>query len=377
MAEISPKVLAVVGELDGSVDGCTVWRILQPFTELQHQGYQGMGWDYMDNPLVARLVHLYDAIILPRRHWLPEDWDKGVKWTQAMHNADIAVIYEVDDDMFSDDFVNRLVVTHGKDPKAAELVRQSVMKTLKLADGVTVSSQRLATIVRRYTDKLVKVVPNYIDLPWFTAVQKEAKRTVHGLTIGWAGGARPDSDVEQMAIAWGRLAAVFPDVTFVIQGHQAQMIYDHVPNERIAAIDWMPIDQYPAGMVNIDIGCCPLGDTHFNRAKTFIKAMEYAAGGAAVVASPTVYNQIIEPGYDGYICQTADEWEMALAALVSSANHRKRIAQRLLKKVETQHSLAGNVWRWPVAWAEIIEDFQRKRTPVLIPVSAMRERVLA
>lgn len=371
----SPKVLALVGELDGSVDGCTVWRVLQPFTELSRQGYKGMGWDYMDNPLVARFVHLYDAVILPRRHWLPDDWDKGKKWVENLHRAGIAIIYEVDDDMVSDDFVNRLIVTHGKDPQQAELVRQSVLHTIKLVDGVTVSCQRLATIIRRHTNKPVKVVPNFIDLDWFTAVQKEATRRVTGLTIGWAGGARPDSDVEQMAIAWGRLAARFPQVTFVVQGHQAPAIYDNVPHDRLAVLDWLPITDYPAGMVNIDIGCCPLSDTPFNRAKTYIKAMEYAAGGTAVVASPTVYSQIIKHEHDGYICQTADEWEAALTRLVERPHLRQRMTRRLRSKVKEHHSLASNVWRWPLAWGEIIEDFQRQRTPVLIPISSQLQGV--
>jgi glycosyltransferase involved in cell wall biosynthesis len=317
-------------------------------------------------------------VIIPRRHWLPADWEKGRLWFQALHRAGIAVIYEVDDDMFSDDFVRRLIVTHGKAPEKAEEVRRCVLHTLKQADGVTVSSQRLATIVRRLTDKPVVSVANYIDLDWFTAVQRESRRAVPGLTIGWAGGARPDSDVAQMAMAWGRIARRWPDVTFVVQGHQAQTIYDHVPHNRIAAVDWLPIDQYPAGMVNIDIGCCPLGDSPFNRAKTYIKALEYAAGGAAVVASPTVYGQIIENGRDGCICRTADEWQAALEQLVASANRRKRLAQQLLAKVEAQHSLAGNAWRWPVAWGEIVTDFRRRnaaRQIATAPARRMRVQV--
>jgi glycosyltransferase involved in cell wall biosynthesis len=353
-------VLAVVGDLDGTVDGCTVWRVLQPFSELDRQGYPGVGWDYMDNPLVATIVHLYDAVILPRRHWMPEDWDKGRAWVDAMHKAGIAVLYEIDDDMVSDDFVNRLIHTHDKPVDKANLVRDCVLNTLSLVDGVTVSSQRLATILRQHIDKPIEVVPNFIDWDWFTAVQKAVPREVEGLTIGWAGGIRPDSDVDQMAIAWGRIARRFPDVTFVLQGHQAPIVYEHVPADRLRVLDWMPITEYPAGMKNIDIGCCPLSDTPFNRAKTFIKAMEYAAGGAAVVASPTVYGQIIEHKYDGFVCRTADEWEEALAVLVDKPKKRKVMARRLRRKVMRHHRLSENAWRWPVAWKRLIDGYRRE-----------------
>jgi hypothetical protein len=39
----------------------------------------------------------------------------------------------------------------------------------------------------------------------------------------------------------------------------------------------------------VDIGCCAVADTPFSRAKTPIKAWEYAAAGAAVVATPALY----------------------------------------------------------------------------------------
>jgi glycosyltransferase involved in cell wall biosynthesis len=235
-------------------------------------------------------------------------------------------------------------------------------------DGVTVSSQRMATIVRRYTERPVEVVENAIDLEWFTAVQRQARRDIKGLTIGWAGGIRPDSDVEQMAIAWGNIARKYPHVTFVVMGHQPEVIKEQVPAERLKSLDWMPIHSYPMGMVNIDIGCCPLTDTAFNRAKTWIKALEYGASGAAVVASPTVYGNIIECGVDGYIARSVDEWTAALDVLIGNANHRQHITQRLQSKIEKHYTLAGNVLRWPVAWTRIVEDFrERRRGRVLIP----------
>jgi glycosyltransferase involved in cell wall biosynthesis len=354
---MATRVLALVGE----ADGCSAWRIFQPFAELQRRGYPAE-WDYLHNaghvyPLAARM----DAVILPRLHWPPEERARGDRFLAALHNAGLAVIYEVDDDMFSEDFHRRLVDVHGKPHRDADDIRESIFHTLRGADGVTVSSQRLATIVRQHTERPVEVVPNAIDLPWFRAVQARAERQGGGLTIGWAGGIRPDSDVAMMAEAWGRIAARFPAVMFVVIGHQPPVIAEHVPAERVRAVPWMPVEEYPLGMAHIDIGCCPLADTAFNRAKTFIKAMEYAAGGAAVVASPTVYGQLITHGRDGFLCETAGEWEAALARLVTSANVRRGMARRLAVKVEREHALEKTVLRWPVAWTRIVEAFRARR----------------
>jgi len=360
----APRVLALVGELDG----CHLWRILQPFTELQKQGYTAE-WGYRDDDRLGKIVHRFDAVILPRLHWPPEEKANADRWFDALHDAGKAIIYEVDDDLMSDDLVRRLVVLHQHSQRTAEQIRSAVLYTMGRADGVTVSSQRLATIVRSYTDKPVAVVPNYIDLPWFQAVQAQAERKVDSLCIGWAGGLRPDADVEMMAQAWQRTCERFPQVTFLVQGHQAAAITERIPESRRVAVDWLPIHAYPIGLKNIDIGCCPLTNTPFNRAKTPIKSMEYAASGAAVVASPIIYSQIIHDGLDGYLCESVDQWETALATLVQSADVRQRLAQRLLTNVKKSHTLQKNVWRWPYAWSQIVDDYHRRqpRKRVVVP----------
>jgi glycosyltransferase involved in cell wall biosynthesis len=362
---MAPKVLTMINEMGG----CELWRTLQPMTELQRQGYKGIEWGMRDDDRLANIVHLFDAVVIQRLHWERKDWEFGRDWIDKFHKAGIAVIFEADDDLFSDGFVRRLIDFHGYTPEAAEERRSCILHALRLCDGATVSTQRVASTVRQYTDKPVKVVGNYIDMRWWKLIQKQAQREpkLTGLTIGWAGGMRPDTDVAFMAEAWARLAEKYPHITFVVQGHHAPVIYDRVPHERIAMIDWLPIEYYPAGLVNIDIGCCPLGDTPFNRSKTFIKAMEYAVTGAPVVASPTVYNKLIEHGVDGYIVETVDEWEQALSELVEDYRHRKTMTKALLAKVRKEYSLEHNVWRWLYAWDEIITEFRYKRRRVLLP----------
>lgn len=361
------RVLALVDDLDG----CALWRVLLPFTELQRQGYQGVEWGKKDDDRLANIVGNFEAVILPRLHWEPQEQVKADHWTAALHKAGLAVIYEMDDDMVSDSFVTRIMWKEAYSREYAENRRDSILRAIRLCDGVTVSSQRLATMIREYTDRPVKVVPNLIDLRWFKEVQDATKRSIGPLTIGWAGSFRPDSDIELMAIAWGRIAKRFPHVQFVITGRDLDIIYKHVPEKRIHQLSWMPIEKYPAGLVNIDIGCCALADTKFNRAKTFIKAMEYAASGAAVVASPTVYSQIVEHGKDGFIASTVDEWEEALAKFVGSYELRRQTNAALMAKIREHHSLEVNAWRWLDAWDSIIEDFRnRQRNRILVPKGA-------
>jgi glycosyltransferase involved in cell wall biosynthesis len=352
-----PRILALVSDRSGPA----LWRCIWPLKALHALGYPA---DYIpkDDSRVAGIVENYDAFLLPRMSWQPEHRHIAQAWFDAIHRAGRIVIYETDDDAFTAAETNRRVEldwTDGKSVERLEAERVERVWAMRECDGVTVSTQRLATITRGLTDKPVVVVPNSIDLRWFRAVVRIAVRTVPGLTVGWAGGRRHDRDVEQMAEAWGRIAYRYPAVTFVVQGHQPDVIAQHVPADRIVRIPWLGLEEYPMGMRQVDIGCCAVADTAFNRAKSNIKAMEFAAAGAAVVASPTLYASLIDHGSSGFLATDAGEWEDALSELIERHALRQMMARRLLKTVEKRHSLAVNLHRWPAAWQTIMESAHR------------------
>lgn len=359
MSTDAPSVLAQVG----TPTGCTLWRVWQPITHLQRGGYPAE-WVYREDPRVMAVAPVFDAYLLPRVFWPLAQRGAMQRWFAAARRAGKTTIYELDDDLLSPwiiDFQKAGGVQRDRPVEAIEHDRQAVIAALRLCDGVTVTTPRLATVVAQYTDAPVVVVPNAIDLRWFRAVQKHAKRLVRGLTIGWAGGTRPDRDTEAMARAWGQVCQRYPHVTFVVQGYQPAVIREHVPAHRLFTLPFMPLEEYPLGLTNIDIGCAPLTDRAFNRCKTPIKVWEYAASGAAAVASPTVYRHTITHGEDGLLCETAEEWEDALALLIEDEQRRKKLARRQLRRVERDHSLETQAWRWPAAWAQLAEAARRPR----------------
>lgn len=357
---VGPSVLALVGR---ERTGPDLWRVLQPITALEKAGYP-CGWDFKDNVLIGAIAPSFDGYLLPRISWPAEHRRTAEGWFADCRRKGKVTIYDSDDDVFTAAETHRRVELNWMEGKSFEQLEEERFQriwAMQQCDGVTVSTQRLATIVRTYTNRPVVVVGNAIDLPWFRGVVQASKRTVKGLTIGWAGGRRHDRDVEQMAEAWGRIASRFPDVTFVVQGHQPDVITQSVPSERIVSLSWMPLESYPSGLAQIDIGCAVAADTPFNRCKSNIKAQEYAAAGAAVVASPTLYASILEHGKTGYLASTVDDWETALAELVSRPALRAIMRTRLLKRVERKCSLRENLWRWPASWQAIQESAKTGR----------------
>lgn len=352
---VGPSVLALVG---GShrADACHMWRVWSPFKMLQSYGYPAE-WGVNDDPRVVVVAYRFQAILLCRLSWMEPQWKNARAWFDRARAAGRRIWYEADDDLFSSFVVQQQHQGIARETPVEQLEAERVASvwTMQQCDGVTVSTQRLATVVRQFTDKPVEVVPNAIDAHWFRQVQSDAKRTVPGLTIGWAGGNRPDGDLRLMAEAWGRIAKRYPHVTFVVYGHQPWCIAQHVPETRLKRIPWRPVTEYPLELVNIDIACCPLEDRHFNRCKTAIKAWEFGLSGSAVVASPTVYGQCIEPGENGLLAVTADEWEFHLSRLVEQADYRQELAAALKRDVLAQWTLEKQYRRWPEAWRRLTE----------------------
>ena len=352
---VGPSVFAVAPS-GGASDACSMWRLWQPFKQLQAHGYP-CEWAFRHQVgadlRTARIASRCELHLVVRAGAIGKDQKTMDRWFRQMRGAGRTVVYECDDDLFTPFMTDQQTrrVPGAAAPRAQlEQERLASIWTLERCDGATVTTQHLASTVRRFTSKPVEVVPNAIDADWFAAVQALTRRKLPGPTIGWAGGHRPDADLTEMGVAWGRIARRYPSVRFVVQGSQPEAVWMNVPATRIVARPWMDVYHYPQGLVDVDIGCCPLENRPFNRCKSPIKAWEYALSGAAVVASPTVYGGVIEDGRTGYVAATAQEWEAALASLLEDEERRRATAAALKADVLARWSLKKNYWRWPAAW---------------------------
>jgi glycosyltransferase involved in cell wall biosynthesis len=300
--------------------------------------------DLPTQPVAGRVVVVQRAIA-----------DEPLAWVARLHEAGaLAVVMELDDDELTGASIDHLAATHPiSTADRAELERQraGLIAMTRACDGVTVSTEPLAEVVRRYTDKPVIVCPNAIDVEWFRSRLAPHSLDPDHLTIGWAGWRRPDADLAPMAEAWARIAARYPDVRFVVAGHQPDVIYrQDIPLDRIIRRPIAPLDEYPT-LHQVDIGCCAVADSPFSRCKSPIKAWEYAMAGAAVVATSMLYEDCAAVALPE---DTPDWWETALSALVEHADARSDDALWGRLHVEENHSLTANLQRWADAYREIV-----------------------
>jgi len=367
----APRVLALLGD----ETGCSLWRVWQPFAELEKRGFVAE-WAHKDKadvvlPLVA--AGRYDAIITPRIVWPHKDI--GERWINIIHKAGLAWLYEVDDDVFSPMIIprqSRLFETEAaKGYAQLDWERQERIRLLSVCDGVTVTTQRLATVVKAHAGDNpppVYVIPNSIDARWFKETLRGCDRIPElkgKLTVGWAGGAREQIDVAALSEAWSIIAERYPEVQFVIQGFIPGKLYDSISAERRHSLPWLQLPEYPRAWLNIDIACCVVAPMGFNHSKSCIKWYEATLGGAVSVVSPTVYGREATDGHDALIAETTEELVVAISRLIESEELRKTLQRNARKTVMTEHSLENNWWRWPDAWEDAIERFRNKPQLIL------------
>jgi glycosyltransferase involved in cell wall biosynthesis len=359
-----PSMLALVGDMSGP----SLWRVLQPFTMLEQRGYSA-AWDFKDAVGIGSIAPFFDGYLLPRMAWNPGQREIAEAWFGALRRAGKFAVYDADDDLFNPALDKRSIELGFAGRKGlADLAAERFERiwTLQQCDGVTVSTRRLATIVRELTDRPVVVVPNAVDIDWFRRVLRTpAPMTKRAVTIGWVGGSRPDRDLGSMARGWAIIAASYPDVGFVVGGYLPGVIRELVPTERLRVVPWLPLERYPEAYRGIDIACCAVSNEPFNRAKSVIKAYEAAVAGAAVVATPTIYGGLIESGRNGFLAESVDEWVASLELLLDKPPLRRRLARRLLAEVERTATLAANLWRWPAAWSAIQQSAAERRRRVV------------
>jgi hypothetical protein len=93
---------------------------------------------------------------------------------------------------------------------------------------------------------------------------------------------------------------------------------------------------------SFDVGIMPLSDDPWSRGKCAYKLLQYMAVGLPVVASPVGMNcTVVQPGINGFLAESFDEWHNALLALANDADLRHRMGDAGRASVAKDYSLSA------------------------------------
>ena len=276
-------------------DGCGYYRCYQPLAELRRRGHnvmlpeRGMVW-LPDAELNAGDIDVLAGQLLtgPRGMELWESWQGKTR-----------LVYDIDDDVFSSDHEGSL---WHRLPECRDIAAY----LLNISDLVTVSTEPLVDVVKRYNPNVV-VLPNCVHEDLLKLERPRRER----VTVGWAGGTSHLRDFRYAAPMISRFLVRNPQVDFHFVGADYSLIQEwKAPEGRARHTRWTEdVWDYYVG-VDFDIGVAPLDPASaFAKGKSHLKAMEYGALGIPVVASYSEpYRQYVQHGVTGFLVKHDHEW---------------------------------------------------------------------
>jgi glycosyltransferase involved in cell wall biosynthesis len=285
-----------------------------------------------DPEAAMRDIAAYDVVVLQQ--------PQGPVWLDVVRRLQAGgtrVIYEIDDWLQG----VRKQDGHGAAGHYSREAVQAHKLVIRACDAVICSTPWLA---RRYRaiNPAVSVCRNGVDLPRYALSRPERDH----VAIGWAGG---DGHVAALDGWLEGIVAVMearPETRFVSVGlPYADVVAEHVAEDRCLSIPFGMIETYPAAMTHFDIAIAPSAGTNFYRGKSDLRWLEAAAMGLPVVADPIVYPEI-QPGVTGLHADDRITARDALLALVDDAGLRARIGAAARAHVTEHRDMATMAEQW-------------------------------
>ncbi len=340
---VAPSVrpLSVLG-LPHQADGSTYYRMFLPLSCLQQTSGHRVMIPRPDVRFLPEPAQLADVdVLVMQRPAGPAGMQCWSAW-----KPHTKLVYECDDDLLR---VDPSGLPHLHDDR----VRDTIRFCLQLSDMVTVSTPYLAEQYRQFNDNVV-VLPNYVDAKLLGVERPRRER----LTLGWAGGSSHLAD-------WATVAA--PAVRTILGDHPELDMHfmgiDFSPmlGDARGRCRFTPWDNDVSAYyqkIDFDVGLAPLGDSDFNRSKSWIRALEMGSLGIPIVASDVEpYRDFVIDGVTGYLVRTEEEWAARLAELVGDVEAREEMGRKA-KEHAAAFTIQGNWMKWRDAY-EAVAGYRR------------------
>jgi len=214
---------------------------------------------------------------------------------------------------------------------------------VKSSDLVTVGSHQLETFARRWNSH-VELVPTGVDTEAFSPEMRGPNRD--SCVLGWHGTAYVQESNLRILLPALRILARKYDLTFKLLGsmgnRRLQKIFESVKGLTVefGPDSWIPYQELPLHLADVDIGLSPLRDDLWSRGKCAMKALEYMSMNKPVVVSPAgEHNYIIRHGVNGLFAETTQDWVSAISSLIENNGLRHELGIQARQTVVKAYSM--------------------------------------
>jgi tetratricopeptide (TPR) repeat protein len=260
--------------------------------------------------LLPELLQTADVLILPFLH----NWDLFPVLEQRRAAGQVTV-FEAND-YFYDIHPWNAIGPQWQD----RAVQAEYRLYMAHADAVQTSTEELARRWRAWS-RQVGVFPNQL-----TEIPALAEAPQRPLTIGWGGSPGHFADWYHVAPALERWLTAHPDVHLAVMTHEFARPFLQLPAERYHFTPFGSLAEYQRFLPSLDIGLAPLLPTEYNRCRSDVKFLEYAAHGVVFIgADLEPYRTTVRPGQTGLLYRTEHELLHHLDVLYADASRRSRL----------------------------------------------------
>ena len=233
--------------------------------------------------------------------------------------------------------------------------------TMRVFDAITVSTEDLRDFHKRDNPR-IHVMPNNLDMADWDKYSK--KKFDDGfIRMGFIGSGAHTNSIMIMKKAIVDIMVKYPNVKFCIT-HIFRHLFSDAPKEvqeRIEYLPWIKLEEWGKGSkeVGLDIGLAPLADNMFNRSKSNLRWMEYAAAKVAPVVSPVKPYLCVKNNVTGIFAKEKEEWYNAIERLILDPKLRNDIAENAYKEVSSKYDIVKNIKLWDNVYREIHEKYHQ------------------
>ena len=209
------------------------------------------------------------------------------------------------------------------------LLGRKIDTVMRRASVVIVGNDYLGERARAAGARRIEYLPTVVDLDRYPA---RPLRSGGVFTVGWIGS----------PFTAKYLASIGPVLTAFCRDANARVVVvgaQRAPFDGVAVLvkPWSEASEVE-DTLGFDVGIMPLSDGPWERGKCGYKLIQYMACARPVIASPVGVNrQIVEPGVNGYLANSNQEWRSALDALSSAPDRGARLGLAGRRKVETNY----------------------------------------
>jgi glycosyltransferase involved in cell wall biosynthesis len=251
--------------------------------------------------------------------WLPA-------WFESFLNF-IKVPYVVD----YDDAVYHRYDLHSS-PIVRSLLGRKIDRVMRDAAIVIVGNDYIGERARKAQARRVEYLPSVVDVALYKAKEETPNKP---LQIGWIGSpvTAPYLDTVRESL---ELFSREADVHITLIGAGKISPFGNIP---VRLLPWDESTETSIASL-FDIGIMPLVDGPFERGKCGYKLVQYMAAGLPVVASPVGINrQMVQPGRNGYLADSTEEWLGAFRNLGTDTDLRLKMGQSGRSQAEQMYNL--------------------------------------